>query len=299
MFTQFFGNYLLNKGLVSHENLSAALEKQKNTRLKLGVLAINAGLMTADQVDAVHARQQQVDKRIGDLMVEMGYITREQVEDLFKTQPSGHLLLGQALVDANAMTNAQFESALKNYKEENGISDADFNISNDEQIIKVLSGVYNIEENDSGKYISGYLSLLFKNIIRFIGDDFTPLSSEIISDNPDASCICQKLEGNPQMISFIQSDNNASIGFAARFSGEEITENDDYTFACVSEFLNLHNGLFAVNLSNEMGNELTLQPQETNVKIDCREYKTVLAVPVYFPFGTVKFIIGFKATPHN
>ena len=58
MFTQFFGNYLLNQRLVSPEQLTEALELQKTTRLKLGVLAINAGYMTAAQVDEVHNAQQ-------------------------------------------------------------------------------------------------------------------------------------------------------------------------------------------------------------------------------------------------
>ena len=55
MFSQFFGNYLLNKGLVSPEWLDDALSKQKDTRLKRGVLAVDAGIMTAAQVDMVHA----------------------------------------------------------------------------------------------------------------------------------------------------------------------------------------------------------------------------------------------------
>ena len=43
MFTQFFGNYLLNSGLVSPEKLSDALGRLSETKLRLGVLAINAG----------------------------------------------------------------------------------------------------------------------------------------------------------------------------------------------------------------------------------------------------------------
>ena len=58
MFTQFFGNYLLNSGLVSPEKLSDALGRLSETKLRLGVLAINAGIMTAEQVDKVHAEQQ-------------------------------------------------------------------------------------------------------------------------------------------------------------------------------------------------------------------------------------------------
>ena len=289
MFTQFFGNYLLNKGIVSAEKLSEALSAQKNIRLKLGVLAINAGLMTAEQVDAVHNEQQRVDKRIGDLMVEMGYVTREQVEELFKTQPSGHLLLGQALVDSGTMTNAQFEAALQDYKAENGISDADFNGANDEKTETILAGLYELEGSPMEKYITGYIALLFKNIIRFIGDDFTPVFSSSISS---PNYVSQKMNGAFSISSAIVTDNDANIEFASRFAGEKLTEDDDYADACVSEFLNLHNGLFAVNLSNETGKELQLEPQENTVP-DFSEYSTICEIPVCFSFGTVKFIIAF------
>lgn len=292
MFTQFFGNYLLNKGLVSPEHLSDALQQQKNTRLKLGVLAINAGLMTAEQVDRVHAEQQRVDKRIGDIMVDMGYVTREQIEQLFKTQPSGHLLLGQALVDNGYMTNSQFENALASYKAENGISDADFYNSADENVGKLVDHFYNIKKDSNTKYLTGYISLLLKNIIRFIGDDFTPLDADYIKNKICENCTGQRISGGLSAITVIEADEFTSVEFASRFANEQLTVNDDYTQACLSEFLNLHNGLFAVNVSNEEGIELKLEPQEYYNSLDMSKLDNVYVVPICFSFGTVKFIIS-------
>lgn len=292
MFTQFFGNYLLNKGLVSPDNLADAMQHQKTTRLKLGVLAINAGLMTADQVNKVHAEQQRVDKRIGDLMVEMGYLTREQVEELFKTQPSGHLLLGQALVDNGYMTNSQFESALTSYKAETGISDADFYSAESENTSRLISQFYKFDDNKNVKYFTGYLSLLFKNIIRFIGDDFTPLDAVVVNDKICRNCIGQHISGAVSAITVIESDSFSAVEFASRFANEKLTENDEYTQACISEFLNLHNGLFAVNVSNEDGIELSLEPQTFYNEYDLSKLGNVYVIPVCFSFGTINFIVS-------
>ena len=109
MFAQFFGGYLLNKGLVKPDDLTTAIEDKKNTRMRLGVLAINAGLMTAQQVEHVNITQQSVDKRFGDLAVELGYVTADDVERLLSQQPTDYLLLGQTLVNNGVLTNAQFE----------------------------------------------------------------------------------------------------------------------------------------------------------------------------------------------
>lgn len=291
MFTQFFGNYLLNKGLVSPENLSYALQMQKTTRLKLGVLAMNAGLMTAADIDKVHDEQQRVDKRMGDLMVDMGYLTREQVEKLLKTQPSGHLLLGQALVDNGFMTNSQFENALSSYKEENGIEDADFANVNDDNTNRLVQHFYKVKNDINVKYLTGYISLLLKNIVRFIGDDFTPLDAQYLGKQICTNCTCQRISKGLSAITIIDSDEYSSVEFASRFAGEKLDEFDSYSKACISEFLNLHNGLFAVNMSNEEHVELELEPQSYYETLDISQFKNAYCVPICFSFGTVNFVI--------
>lgn len=290
MFTQFFGNYLLNRGLVSKEQLSAALEAQKSTRLKLGVLAINAGLMTAEQVETAHTMQQREDKRIGDVMVELGFVTKEQVEELFKTQPSGHLLLGQALVDSKAMTNADFEKALNDYKAEYSVSDEDLKNEDESSVKRVMANFYNFDK-DKEKLLSEYVYLLYKNVIRFIGGDFTPAQAEPVKTEIKG-VIRQDINGKTSVITAISADREPMINFASRFAKEELTDIDEYTRACIGEFINLHNGLFTVNISNDTGEELSLTPQEYDCTLEGNSLVNAIAVPLVFPFGTVKFIVA-------
>ncbi len=291
MFTQFFGSYLLHKQLVTSEQLSEALLLQKNTRLKLGVLAINAGYMTADQVEKAHARQQREDKRIGEVMVEMGFLTTDQVEELFKTQPSGHLLLGQALVDKGYMSNAQFENALNSYKEENSLSDADMNDSNESSIAKMISSFYDLKASEDRDQLTNYVSLIFKNLIRFIGDDFTPMDPFSLKE-PISNVVLQNISGSENMTTLIYAEKPALIAFASRFAKEELENDDEYTQACVSEFINLHNGLFAVNVSNDTGAELQLEPQCYYDSMDIKGLSKACVVPVSYPFGIVNFVIA-------
>ena len=291
MFTQFFGNYLLHHQLVSPEHLSEVLQTMKNTRLKLGVLAINAGLMTAEQVEKAHDEQQRVDKRIGDVMVDLGFLTKDQVETLLKTQPAGHLLLGQALVDNGYMTTSQFEQALNSYKNENSISDSDFTVENDEASAKLVKHFYNFGASNNAEYVTNYVSMLFKNIIRFIGDDFTPLNA-CPAVGTLSNCVVQRIEGALSAITIIDADASAMLEFASRFAKEQITETDEYMQACVSEFINLHNGLFAVNMSNDFGVELKLEPQCYYDSMDINALTNACVIPVCFSFGTVNFIIS-------
>lgn len=292
MFTQFFGNYLLNSGLVSPEKLSEALGKLSETKLRLGVLAINAGIMTAEQVDRVHAEQQKVDKRIGELMVEMGYATDEQIDKLFRTQPSAHLLLGQTLVNDGVMTNSQFENALNSYKREMGVSDADLEVADLGDFRPLVDKFYNFDNTDNKSYLSGYIVLLFKNLVRFIGTDFAPLSAQELMSNISRSCLGQEIHGGIKAITLIDADDDSLIEFASRFSGEHLTANDDYARDCINEFLNLHNGLFAVNVSNETGLEIELSPQTVYNELNIDTINNSRVIPVCFSFGTINFIIS-------
>lgn len=289
MFTQFFGNYLLNKGLVDTEQLADALAVQKQTRPRLGVLAINAGYMTAEQVDKVHAEQQRVDKRIGDIACDMGFLTHEQVEELLSSQGAAHLRLGQALVNSGAMTNAEFADALNSYKKENSLNDVDFSEDSGEKIDGIIRKFYSFNSYDTGAYLTEYIALLFKNIIRFIGDDFTPLAPpEKASEVKAGLAAVQKITGGFSCTTAVSGDEKAYLGFASRYAGEELTELDEMAHASCGEFLNLHNGLFTVNVSNEKNTELKLMPQEY-LENDTLS-GSVFVIPLVFPFGTVSFM---------
>lgn len=288
MFTQFFGNYLLNKGLVDTKQLADALAVQKETRPRLGVLAINAGYMTAEQVDLVHAEQQRVDKRIGDIACDMGFMTHDQVEELLSSQGAAHLQLGQALVNSGAMTNASFADALNSYKSENSLSDVDFKNGNVDKIDELIRKFYHFTDDSRSAYLTEYIALLFKNIIRFIGDDFTPLAPQKLSQIKTELAAVQKITGDFSCTTVIDAPKKAYLGFASRYAGEELTELDEMAHASCGEFLNLHNGLFTVNVSNEMNTELKLQPQDYLENGDLSG--DISVIPLVFPFGTILFM---------
>lgn len=290
MFTQFFGSYLLNRKIVSPANLRVALEKKDTTRVKLGVLAINAGYMTAKQVDAVHKKQATVDKRIGDIAVDMGYLTEAQVEELLSSQKTGCLLLGQALVDMGCLTNEEFETVLNDYKKENRLTDKDFSSESNEKTENVISSFFAIED-EYKDYCSEYVNVLFKNLIRFVGDDFTPLQSAVTDSNDTA--VIQEFCGDFNAVSAITADNKAAAVFASRFAEEEITDMD-YANDAISEFLNLSNGLYNVNISETTGKEIGLNPPETATSsaVSGIKSKFTLTIPVEYTFGTVVFTLA-------
>lgn len=285
MFTQLFGHYLLNKNYITTEQLRKALEVKSETRVKLGALAIDAGYMTASQVEKVHEEQKRLDKRIGDIAVSMGFLTEAQVDELLSKQKTANIVIGQTLIDLGYMTNAQFAEALDSYKNTAGFASED----NDDTLSENITAVFGLDElNDKDFYIN-YLLLFIRNIVRFIGDDFAFAEC---TKNPElkSEYLCsQDVTGSVSAYTAIGCDKKTFYALASRYAGETV-EDDEFAEACAGEFLNLQNGLFAVNVSNTQNTELDLTPQisEKDVTLNIDDG---IKVSLAFSFGTVNIVI--------
>ena len=227
MFTQYFGQYLLNKNYLTPQQLHEALEVQKETRLKLGVLAVNAGYMTADQADEVNESQKKIDKRFGELAVDMGYLKEEQVEELLSSQKFGHLLLGQALVDKGYMTLQEFEKSINEYKKDYSISDEEFDAIQRDDVEKMINRLIKIEASKDEELLKSYLALFARNLIRFI--DTEVIVSDVVKlEEYNCKFVAkQSVEGEIALTTYIEAEEDSFIKFASKFAEEELTAVDE------------------------------------------------------------------------
>lgn len=290
MYAQFFGNYLLNKKAVTAEQLASAIASLADTHIRLGTLAMHKGYMTAAEVDEVCFLQTREDKRFGEIAIERNYLFEDQLEDLLKSQNPDYLLLGQNLVDTGALSNSELEELMIEYQSENEI-DNPMGSESVEHTAKLIENFLLSAERPVNRYAVMYLNLVFNNLVRFIGEDFTPLSPVQTTSYETNYCVTQNITGAINCSSSIDMEPSAAVGFASRYAKMEFTEFDEYVKASLEDFLNLHNGLFSVNMSNEVSMELTLDPpaQETEPVLTLSD--NAFVIPVIYPFGTVYLIL--------
>ena len=86
MFSQFFGNYLLENNKITAEQFDSCMNYIKANRVKLGLIAESEGLLTSSQVMELNYLQVQSDERFGDLAVKRGYLTESDVNYLLGLQ---------------------------------------------------------------------------------------------------------------------------------------------------------------------------------------------------------------------
>lgn len=290
MFSQYFGQFLLNKGYLTSEQLKTALEYQQSVRLKLGVLAVNAGYMNSKQAKLVHEMQSKFDKRFGELAVESGYLKEEQVEELLSLQSVGYLLLAQALIDKDYISLEKFEESINDYKKEYNISENQFLSLQNDNVDEIINLYVNIEDDKCEKEIKNYISLFLRNIIRFI--DAEVYTNEIVkAEKYTTRCaVTQTIKNSINFQTYISADENVFVKLASRFAEEELLSMDEMAKDSVGEFLNLNNGLYLVGMSN-IGIELDMDSQ---LIVFDTEVSSSYVLPIQLPFGKIELVI-YKA----
>ncbi len=121
MGVKFFGQFLLERQLVTAQQLVAAVEYQQSQNLKLGDYAVKKGYLTKDQSAQINRLQQQKDLKFGQAAVELNLLTAKQVDELLLMQQNDHIYLGDAVVLKNYATRAKVDEALKAFKEDQKI----------------------------------------------------------------------------------------------------------------------------------------------------------------------------------
>lgn len=294
MYTQFLGNYLLQRGIVTQDQLFNAMSRLSQTHIKLGTIAIHEGLMTAKEVDECLYVQTREDKRFGEIAVKRGYLTDEQVNDLLSKQTPDYILLGQNLVEDGIFSYEDLERIIFEYKSDTELYDLSLDVENQEVVESIISKFFLLAEMPVNEANVMYLELMFNSLIRFVGEDFSPLTPMVLDEYPVTFGVSQRITSSTEYITHIDCDRDTAIAFASRYAKEEFIEFDEYVVAALEDFLNLHNGLFIVNASNtQASKEITLSPPEIKTDGVISGPNKCVDFPVAYPFGTIHLLVCF------
>ncbi len=291
MYTQYFGNYLFSNGYVTKEQLLSALARQPKALVHVSTLALFSGYMSAQEIEYVIKLQDDEGKKFSELAILNGYLSKDQVVELLNTKAPDFLILGQILINDGVFTYEQFANILTDYRSQSEFLDLELNEENKNDFHRLIDGFSIISEAAIPDFGKSYLELLFNNFVRYIGDDFTTLPPSICTEFPTEYCVSQLIEGNYVVNTYLNMDGATALAFAERYSGEPYFEVDEYVTASIEDILNLHNGLFIVNASNDSLNELSIGIIEHHENTIINFETPAYLFPICFPFGIVYFIM--------
>ncbi|MBO5279184.1 MAG: hypothetical protein J6B06_06820 [Lachnospiraceae bacterium] len=289
MLTQFFGNYLLEKQVINSDQLLEALRHKHDTAESLDALALSSGYMTAEEVEDVHNMQTIKDVEFVRLALHMGYLTISQASELEEAQHFGYLLLGRAVIELGFCTQEEMAKIIADYEFDYQLSFSNCLNFDQDKIEEMIHHYYQFPDSDKVIPAEEYAVLLIRNLIRFVGDDFR-LSGKLdkLPALPDTQEISQNFSGAITGRAAIVGYKNFLNAFANRYACEALGADEEYISAALEDFLNLHNGLFTVNLSTNNNMEVELSaPEIYDVDLEKLSYQYIL--PIEFTFGTVYF----------
>jgi len=251
MSAKFFGQYLLERGRITSQQLYEALEFQKQVKLPVGVLALEAGLLTAEQIKSVVARQSNSDKRFGELALAMGLLNQAQLDELLERQITHKVRLGEALIVKGFVGLDVLDKELREYQKEEGrgalqVANA-FNSVANKQIVRTFTDLMVMMFTDFGgqqdvKVEQCETGKENVRLFRWV------ISQKIAGENVEFKCL---LSVPPKLM----------LQIASTMLDQDVSTADELALDATKEFVNIANGNACAKLSED-GVTLTMQPPE-------------------------------------
>jgi CheY-specific phosphatase CheX len=251
MNTRFFGQYLLEKGRITSQQLVAALECQKGITEPIGTTALERGLLTAEQIKQILQQQRKTNQRFGEIAVVLGFLTQAQLDELLDKQDTNHRArLGEALVSKGYITLETLEKELKEY------------IKESERVASEVSAAFS---NIAHKHIvRTFTDLMLVMFTRFGKQDVIIERCETGKEKVRLFrwVISQKIAGQDVEFNCLLSvPPKLLLQMASTMLDEDIITADELALDATKEFVNIANGTACAKLSED-GVNLKLMPPE-------------------------------------
>ncbi len=251
MSMRFFGQYLLEKGRITSQQLLDALECQKSVATPIGVLALERGLLSAEQIKQILQQQRKTNQRFGEIAVSLGFLTQAQVDELLNAQEISHRLkLGEVLLAKQYVTPETLVKELKEYNKEA-----------ERFASEVSAALSNIAHNYIVKTFTDLLLVMFT---RFGKQDIIIERCETGKEKVRLFrwVISQKIAGEDVEFNCLLSvPPKLLLQMASTMLDEQVRTADELALDATKEFVNIANGNACAKLS-ENGINLRLTPPE-------------------------------------
>lgn len=245
MFSQFFGNYLLNKGKITKAQFTSCMEYMRANRVKLGLIAESEGLLTRQQANELNHLQMKSDKRFGDLAIEKGYLTDSDISHLLQLQGNPYLIFVQALEDNHIMNRDEVSDLIADFQKETSLTNTALDSIKYGDFDRLLPAFVDTDKED---YLA-FMALALRNIVRFVSSYIRIDKAQRVTEYSAKYIAYQKTTGAYEGFLGFASDDNSILTIADGYAGEYFEKPDEDALDSVCEFTNCINGLHATELS--------------------------------------------------
>lgn len=291
MYDKFFGSFLLNKNALTQDELKDILKHMQNTRIKIGTIAMKEKHMTGAQVEEVFQLQKQTDKRFGEIAIDKGYLREEQVEKLLEFQSEeSNLQLGQAAIDLGYLNYEQLDKELNSFETESGLSAIQLKTLEEGDTDKIIKAFIDFEGSANSQMYYDYVSLFLRNIIRFL-DQQPWIEINSADDLDEIITAYQYMQNDITVFTGIGITPESIYEISEKFAGIPVRGDMELAESALMELLNLHNGIFTVNMSDQ-GMTFNMRPPEVTRESSLDDMKNGHQICINTAIGKINLLLS-------
>ncbi len=233
----YFAQYLINEDVLDPQEAKDILKAAEETVPGLAVVALAEGAVPASRLAELAPFEKEAFPKLA--MAE-GVLFASQLEKLQAVHASDALRLAQALLDSEKMDFVELgkHMAACGAKEGSPIKEAVRRLASDNEELAAELESY-----------AEFTELFMRSFVRFMDTPAIINYCEPDYEGMFAShIVSQRLSGQISFVSGIYASDKIFVEIAKRYSREEIDDADEMAEDSISEFLNVVNGLFVVDL---------------------------------------------------
>ncbi|MDE6220344.1 MAG: chemotaxis protein CheX [Lachnospiraceae bacterium] len=247
MINRLFGNYLVEKQILTQSQLDDLLPVPKDFKADTATIAVINKVLTSAAVQQLLARLDKSKERFGEAAIEAGYLSDEKLDEILTYQSNTFMKFIQCLLNRGIFRLEQISPLLNEFQQLRGYSDAQISslIHDDlEQCINIFAPMKSAK-------LKEFTLTLVQTIRRLIDCDAYLDKAYIANCLQLDKYACQTIAGDMHMKVYISAPDNGLLAIANYFTENTYNAVDEDALDNVGEFINCVNGLFATNLSYE------------------------------------------------
>ncbi|MDE6914718.1 MAG: chemotaxis protein CheX [Lachnospiraceae bacterium] len=245
MLNRLFGNYLVEKGKLTLEQLNILLPVKKEFKAGLEIIAVVTKAMTPT---AVQELINSIDKEIehfGETAVNQGMITDDKLDELLTYQSNDFMKFAQLLVDHGYVLYDTINHEMDEFQQKRDLSDVQLSalIHDDlDQCINIFVPLKSPQLKELAKTLVQTMRRLIDKDV-YLEKAYTAHSVQL------DKYACQMIVGDMHLKFYISASNDGLLAIANHFTGDTYATVTEDALDSVGEFINCVNGLFATNMS--------------------------------------------------
>lgn len=245
MLNRLFGNYLVEKGKITLEQLDTLLPVREEFKAGVEIIAIITKVMAPAVVQELSEHIDKASEHFGEAAVNSGIITDDKLDEILAYQSNAFMKFVQLLVDNGYVSYENINHELDEFQQEKELNDVQLSALIHDDLEHCISIFVPLKS----RQLKELTKTLVQTLRRIIDKDIYLEKAYTAHSIQLDKYACQMIAGDMHVKVYISASGDGLLAIANYFTEDTYKTVTEDALDSVGEFINCVNGLFATNMS--------------------------------------------------